>query len=176
MHIIGYKSRKSHDFVIVDSKAGLPILLHLVSSPSYRTHASTSCRLTYRRYLRLWLYPVDSLDLWLVVDLPWLQPIVDLPQLWPSVDSPRLDFHYKEYNNPTFSHLLSSLLKQDIPEILFIDPGKQCPFPLYTKRTSKHSQTWSTSLLCFPTCLLSPIAPWYFLPYLLRNCIVHQCA
>jgi hypothetical protein len=166
----------------------LPIGLHSISSWSSHARTSTSCWLTCRRYLQLQLYPIDSLDLRLGVDLPQLQPVVSppqlrlvvnvvkLPQLRPSVDSPRLDFHCKEYNNPTFSHLLSSLLKQEILELSVTDPRQQFPLPLCTKRTSQHSQTWSMSLLCFPTCLLSPIAPCYFPPCLLRNGIVHQCA
>jgi hypothetical protein len=68
----------------------LPVDLHSVSSRSSHTHTSTSCRLTCHRYLRLRLYPVDSLDLRLVVDLPRLRPVVDPPRLRLVVDPPRL--------------------------------------------------------------------------------------
>jgi hypothetical protein len=90
MHIIGYKSRKSRDFVTVDSKLGLPVGLHSVSSRSSHAHTLTSCRLTCRRYLRLPLYLVDSLDLQLAVNLPRLRPVVDPAHLQLAVDLPRL--------------------------------------------------------------------------------------
>jgi hypothetical protein len=125
MQIIGYKSHKSRDSVTVDSKLDYQSTTSRPSVFSWSPHAhlSTSCWLTSSTCCRC-LYHVElprpltstlpgrltlTFDLLSIYLDP--RPIVDPPRLRPSVDPPRLEFHCKEYNNPTFSHLLSSLLK-----------------------------------------------------------------
>jgi hypothetical protein len=119
MQIIGYKSHESWDSVTVDSKD----YQLTTSRPSFGLQSVATCP------------PVDLLlvDLFDLLSMPlpcrttstfdfdftsrltstfdllsiYLdpRPVVDPPRLRPSVDPPRLDFHCKEYNNPTHSLL-----------------------------------------------------------------------
>jgi hypothetical protein len=101
MQIIGYKSHESQDSVTVDYQVRLPVYQFFIWS-SVGFHTTT-----------IDLLSVDLFDLLSITSTSIFPIHFDLRISLP-VDPPRLDFHYKEYNNPTFSHLLSSLLKLEI--------------------------------------------------------------
>jgi hypothetical protein len=98
------------------------------------------------------------------------------PSYPPAHPAQTLRYYYscKEYNAyPTFSHLLFSL---HTGGYIVNNPGQQCPWILYTKRTSQCSQILLMNLQHSSKCPPSLVILSFLQSCLSQRDIEHQCA